>query len=215
MEIVIGWLPQLVMGLQVTIGIAARVITIASIFGVVGGVGLLYAPRPVRLLLRGYVDFVRGLPVLVLIFAVYYVPTAFRISVDSPTAAVAALSMFGTAHISEIVRGGIGSLPRLQLDAAKALGLTATQRFRLVVMPLAIPRMAPAWSNTAVEVFKGTSLASLIGAPELLYVMQSAVGTTFRPLPFYTCGAAIYFAGSFGLSRLSAAVERHYRFREY
>jgi polar amino acid transport system permease protein len=137
------------------------------------------------------------------------------VSVDAPTAATIALGIFGGAHVSEVVRGGIGSLPKLQLEAAKATGLNSGQRFRLIVLPLAIPRMVPPWVNTGVEVLKGTSLASLIGASDLLYITQSGVGTTFDPLPFYISAAAIYFAFCFGLSQLGTALEHRYRYREY
>jgi polar amino acid transport system permease protein len=151
----------------------------------------------------------------VLIFAVYYVPVGFGISLDAQTAAVAALSIFAGAQISEIVRGGIGSLPAGQLEAGKAMGLTSLQRFRLLIMPLALPRMMPAWANTVVEILKGTALASLIGVTEFLYQSQAAVGTTFEPIPFYIFAAAIYFVCGFGLSRLAAMVERRYHYLEY
>ena len=106
------------------------------------------------------------------------------------TSAVLALSIFAGAQISEIVRGGIGSLPPGQLEAGKAMGLTSLQRFRLLVLPLALPRMMPPWANTVVEILKGTALASLIGVTEFLYQSQAAVGTTFEPIPFYIFAAA-------------------------
>jgi polar amino acid transport system permease protein len=212
---VLSWAPQLMAGLLLTLEMTVVAIGLSSAVGFCGGLGLLYGPLPLRAVLRVCVDCVRGLPVLVLIFAVYYLPGVAAMSIDAPTAATIALGIFGGAHLSEVVRGGIGSLPRLQLEAAKAIGLTSGQRLQLIVLPLAIPRMVPPWVNTGVEVLKGTSLASLIGAADLLYIAQSGVGTTFDPLPFYMCAAAIYFSFCFALSRFGTALEDRYRYREY
>ena len=213
--VVFNWWSTLGEGLRLTAVIAVQVVVFATLIGLAGGLILLYAPRLARLLVRAYVDFTRGIPVLVLIFAVYYIPSGFGVALDAQTAAVLALSIFAGAQISEIVRGGIGSLPAGQLEAGKAMGLTSLQRFRLLIFPLALPRMMPPWANTVVEVLKGTALASLIGVTEFLYQSQAAVGTTFDPIPFYIFAAAIYFVCGFGLSQLAAVVERRYRYLEY
>jgi polar amino acid transport system permease protein len=213
--VVVQWLPTLAEGLRLTALIAVQVVIFATLIGLAGGTILLYAPRVFRLVVRAYVDFTRGIPVLVLIFAVYYIPSGFGISLDAQNAAVLALSIFAGAQITEIVRGGIGSLPAGQLEAGKAMGLTSLQRFRLLVLPLALPRMMPPWANTVVEILKGTALASLIGVTEFLYQSQSAVGTTFEPIQFYIFAAAIYFVCGFALSQLAAVVERRYRYLEY
>lgn len=213
--IVAQWLGILTDGFLLTAKLAVLVVIIATAIGTVGGLMLLSGARPLRLLARAYVDFIRGVPVLVLIFAVYYVPGGFGISLDAQVAAVIALSVFAGAQVSEIVRGGIGSLPAGQLEAGKVIGLTSLQRFRLIVLPLAVPRMMPSWTNTVVEILKGTALASLIGVTEFLYQTQAAVGTTFDPIPFYVFGAGVYFVCAFGLSQLSGAIERHYRYLEY
>ncbi len=213
--VVFGWMPMLAEGFRLTALIAVQVVVFATLIGLAGGTILLYAPRLFRLVVRAYVDFTRGIPVLVLIFAVYYIPSGIGISLDAQNSAVLALSLFAGAQISEIVRGGIGSLPGGQLEAGKAMGLTSLQRFRLLVLPLALPRMMPPWANTVVEILKGTALASLIGVTEFLYQSQAAVGTTFDPIPFYIFAAAIYFVCGFGLSQLAAVVERRYRYLEY
>lgn len=208
------WLPTLWGGFVLTATVSIQVVILSTLIGIVGGLLLLYGPLALRLLVRGYVDFTRGIPVLVLIFAVYYVPSGFNISLDAQTAAVLAIGVFAGAQVSEIVRGGIGSLPAGQLEAGKAMGLTSWQRFRLIVLPLALPRMMPPWTNTAVEILKGSALASLIGVTEFLYETQAAVGTTFNPIPFYFFAAAVYFVCAFGLSQLSRLIERRYRYLE-
>jgi polar amino acid transport system permease protein len=214
-EEIVAWLPSLMAGLLTTMWLAVRVLVAASVAGVVCGVALLHGPRPVRAFLRGYVDVVRGIPILVLLFFVFYGSGAFVSGFDATSAAAVALSAFAAAHITEIVRGGIGSLPRTTIEAAEMVGLTAVQRFRLVTVPLLLPRVVPPWVNTAVEIVKATSLASLIGVIDLMYATQSAVGTTFNPAPFYLLAAAAYFTIGMGLSHLGGVVERRHRYVEY
>ncbi len=214
MDVVLNWLPTLGGGFALSASITVSVAVLSTLIGIGGGLLLLYGPLPLRLLVRAYVDFTRGIPVLVLIFAVYYVPSGLNVALDAQTAAVIALSVFAGAQVSEIVRGGIGSLSAGQLEAGKAMGLTSLQRFRLLVLPLALPRMMPPWTNTAVEIMKGSALASLIGVTEFLYEIQAAAGSTFDPIPFYLLAAAVYFVCAFGLSQLSHLIERRFHYLE-
>jgi polar amino acid transport system permease protein len=215
MDVVLPWLPSMGRGLVTTLWLSGLVLVISSVIGAVGGLAIVGGPRPVRALLRGYVDVVRGIPILVLLFAVYFGSSAFGRGLDNGPAAVVALSIFAGAHMTELVRGGIGSLPRATLEAAEMIGLTTTQRIRLVTAPLVLPRILPPWVNTAVEIVKATSLASLIGVIDLLYATQSAVGTARHPIEFYVAAAMIYFVLGAGLSRLGALAERRYRYQEY
>jgi polar amino acid transport system permease protein len=215
MDVVLPWLPSMGRGLVTTLWLSGLVLVISSVIGAVGGLAIVHGPRPVRALLRGYVDVVRGIPILVLLFAVYFGSSAFGRGFDNGPAAVVALSIFAGAHMTELVRGGIGSLPRATLEAAEMIGLTAAQRARLVIAPLVLPRILPPWVNTAVEIVKATSLASLIGVIDLLYATQSAVGTARHPIEFYISAAMIYFVLGAGLSRLGAVAERRYRYQEY
>ncbi|MBW3634800.1 MAG: ABC transporter permease subunit, partial [Chloroflexi bacterium] len=157
METVIEELPLLGQGVVVTVQISVLVIAAGSIIGIFGGLGLLYGPLWLRALLRGYVDIIRGLPLLVTIFIIFYVPPALDIEVGGFTAVVVALSLFAGAHISEIVRGTVSSVSRGQSDAARALGLTFWPRIWSVILPQALPAIIPPWTNTAIEMVKGSS----------------------------------------------------------
>jgi polar amino acid transport system permease protein len=214
-DVVVPWLPSMARGLQTTLWLAGVVVVISSLIGAVGGLAIVNGPRPVRWFLRGYVDIVRGIPILVLLFTVYFGSSAFGSGLDQSQAAIVALSVFAGAHMTEIVRGGIGSLPRATIEAAEVIGLTSVQRLWLVVAPLVLPRILPPWVNTAVEIVKATSLASLIGVIDLLYATNSAIGTAKHPIAFYFTAAAIYFVMGAGLSRAGATAERHYRYHEY
>lgn len=206
---------QLLRGLRVTLEISALVLVAGSLVGFVVGLALVYGGRPLRLLARVYVDTVRGIPVLVLIFACYFGLPVLGVGLSAFQAGVTALSIFAAAHVAEIVRGGIQSIPRAQTDAALAIGLTFWQRLRLVILPQATRRMLPPWVNAAVEIVKGSALLSLLGVVELLLAMQNVVGYTFIVLPFYALTALLYFAVNFTISRAAGTLERRFAYLKY
>jgi polar amino acid transport system permease protein len=215
MGVLLSGLPQLLRGLGTTLEISAWVLVIGSLVGAMVGIVLLYAGTTLRVLARLYVDTVRGIPVLVLIFACYFGLPALGVRLSAFQAGVTALSIFSAAHIAEIVRGGVDSIPRGQTDAAKAIGLNFHQTLRLVIFPLALRRMLPPWVNTAVEIVKGSALLSLLGITDLLLAMQNLVGYTFVVLPFYGLTAILYFLVNFTISRLSALLEGRFAYIRY
>jgi len=208
-------LPRLLQGLSVTFELSGISILLGTLFGFLGGVILSYAPRALKLLVRAYVDTIRGIPVLVLIFACFYGLPFVGIQVQSFGAAIIALSAFAAAHITEVVRGGIESIPRAQDEAAKSIGLGFIERQRWVILPQAVRRMLPTWVNAAVELVKGSSLVSLIGVVDLLLATQQAVGRTFIVIPFYLVAALFYFVVNFSMSQSAAFLERRYAYLRY
>ncbi len=207
--------PALLRGLAVTLELSAVVILLGSTIGYLGGLSLEYGPKPLGAAVRVYVDTLRGIPVLVLLFAVFYGLPIVGIQIGAFGAGVVALSAFAGAHMTEVVRGGIASIPRTQGDAAKAIGLEFWERLRWVILPQAVRRILPPWVNTAVELVKGSSLVSLIGVVELLLATQQVVGRTFIVIPTYTLAGLMYFVVNYGISRLGALVERRYAFLSY
>jgi polar amino acid transport system permease protein len=212
MTTVIEELPLLLQGVAVTLQISVLVILVGSIIGVFGGLGLLYGPLWLRALLRGYVDLLRGLPLLVTIFIIFYVPPALDIEVGGFAAVTVALSLFAGAHISEIVRGTVSSVPRGQNDAARALGLTFWPRIWYVILPQSLPAIIPPWTNTAIEMVKGSSLAYLVSVSELLFQTYKVVGRTGASMQLYIAAALLYFAINFALSRAGLWLERRIRY---
>src|SRR5262249_62032182 len=116
------------------------VVAASLVAGGLLGVALVYGPRWLYWPIRAYSDFLRGIPLLVLIFFIYYGLPVFRINLTNFWAAVLALSAFKTAHVIEIVRGAVQSIPRGQTDAGRAIGLTFTQRLLWVIAPQAVRR---------------------------------------------------------------------------
>ena len=212
MQTVIEELPLLWQGVIITLQISVLVIVAGSLIGLFVGLGLLYGPAWLRPILRGYVDLMRGLPLLVTIFVIFYVPPSLGIEVNGFAAVVLALSLFAGAHISEIVRGAVSSVPRGQTDAARALGLTFWPRIWNIIVPEALPAIVPPWTNTAIEMVKGTSLAYLISVSELLFQTYKVVGRTGASMQLYIAAAVLYFAINFALSRFGAWLERRVRY---
>lgn len=212
MQTVIEELPRLLQGVAVTLQISVFVIVAGSLIGMFGGLGLLFGPVWLRAILRVYVDLMRGLPLLVTIFIIFYVPPSFTIEINGFAAVALALSLFAGAHISEIVRGSVSSVSRGQTDAARALGLTFWPRIWHVILPQALPAIIPPWTNTAIEMVKGSSLAYLVSVSELLFETYKVVGRTGAAMPLYIAAALLYFAINFALSRFGAWLERRVRY---
>ena len=212
MQTVIDNFDLLLKGLRITVELAAVTILLGTVIGLFGGVGLLYGPWPLRALLRLYTDVVRGTPLLVQIFVIYYGLPALDVQIDGFRAATLALGFFAGAHISEIVRGAVGAVPRGQTDAAKSLGLTFWPRLRWVLLPQAVPAILPPWVNTAVEMVKGTSLVVLVSVSDLLFATRKVAERTGDPMPIYIAAALIYFVVNFGISRFGLWLERRFQF---
>lgn len=208
-------LPSLLRGLLVTVEISALAILVGTVLGLLAGTALAYAPVWARAPVRAYVDIVRGIPVLVLIFACFYGLPFAGLQLGPFAAGAVALAGFATAHITEVVRGGIESIPHGQVDAARAIGLRFAQRLRWVILPQAMRRMLPPWVNAAVEMVKASSLVSLIGVVDLLLAMHQVVGRTFIVIPFYAIAAAFYFAINFTLSQSAEVLERRFAYLRY
>jgi polar amino acid transport system permease protein len=212
MEVAIQALPFLGKGLAVTLQVSALVVLISLLLGVALGVALVYGPAPVRWAVRGYSDIVRGIPILVLIFAIYYGLPALRINLSSMVAAVTALSLFTTAQVIETTRGAIQSIHHGQMEAGKAIGLGFGQRLLYVLFPQALRRFLPPWINSVTDAVKGSALVSLVGVVDLMLAIQQVIGRVYEPLPLYLLGAAIYFAINYSLSSLSRRLEQRYAY---
>ena len=206
-EVVVASLPYLLRGAVSTVAIAAAVIVIGSAAGLLVGL-LRFAPWP-RLAgaLAGAVELVRAVPLLLLIFFIFFGLPALGVKLPTVPAAVLALSLWMTVNTAEVVRGGIQSIPRGQFEAARSLGLTELQVMREVVVPQAVRRMIPPFVGLCTILVKDTSLAAIIGVFELTRAAQETIERTFRSFEIYLAAAAIYFALCFPLTRLAQRFE--------
>jgi polar amino acid transport system permease protein len=213
MNTVIKNAPLILNGLMVTLGVSGLVLLIGTVIGIAGGLSLLYGPKPLRWFVRLYVDTIRGIPLLVLIFAIFYgMPVLIGMRVSAVIAAVIALSIFCGSHVSEVIRGGVNSIPVGQTEAAKAIGLTFFPRLRYVIFPQALGRIIPPWVNTAVEMVKASSLVSLVSVVDLMMSIQQIVGRTRETLLFYAVAALLYFTVNYTISFLGSRLEKRFSY---
>jgi polar amino acid transport system permease protein len=199
-------------GLLVTLQVAMGSILIGTPLGTLIGIGLAYGKWPVRLPLRIYVDLLRGLPLLVTIFAIFYGPTAFGIAIPSIPSVTLALGFFMASHMAEITRGALRAIPAEQMEASKTIGLGFWQSLAYVIVPQAIRQAGPPWTNLCVEIVKGTSLVSLVGVADILLSARHVMERTRDPLMFYLAVAVVYFLINFGISRFGAYLERRFTY---
>jgi polar amino acid transport system permease protein len=212
MRFAIQSLPFLWQGLLITLHISALIVFFSLLAGTILGVGIVYGPRWLYWPIRLYSDFFRGIPLLVLIFFMYYGLPAFNVNLTNYGSVVLALSAFESAHIIEVVRGAIQSIPRGQTEAAKSIGLTFGQRLLYVIAPQAVRRFLPPWMNAVVDTVKGSALVSLVGIVDLMLAIQQVIGRTYRPMPLYVLGAIMYFVINYALSLASRRLEARFAF---
>jgi polar amino acid transport system permease protein len=205
-------LPFLWEGLLITLQLSALVVFFSLTIGVILGVGIVYGPRWLYWPIRIYSDFLRGIPLLVLIFFIYYALPLVGINFTNFMSVVVALSAFEAAHIIEVVRGAIQSIPRGQNEAAKAIGLQFAQRLLYVIAPQAVRRFLPPWINAVVDTVKGSALVSLVGIVDLTLAIQQVIGRTYIPMPLYILGAIMYFVINYILSSASRAFEARFAY---
>ena len=203
----------LLMGVVCTLSASVLAIVGGTILGLFLGISLAEGPKPLRIICRVYVDLLRGIPVLVLILSAYYVPSVFRLNLSAYTAGVLALTLFCGAHIGEIVRGALQSIPRGQIEAGRSIGLTYPQILSFVLLPQALRAILPAWINAGAELVKASTLLSVIGVGDLLMKVQEIISRDFLSLDFYILVGLFYLVVNFGIERLGKTVDRRFAHR--
>ncbi len=204
-----GEYPALLLyGLRLTLGVSLSALLLSVVFGTLLGV-----VRSVRLPILGalseaYVELVRGIPLIVLLSVVYYGLPALGVTLGGFPSAVLALGLYSAAYTSEIVRGGLSSVPTGQLEAARSLGLSRLQSLRFVVLPQAWRVALPALGNEFVSLILGSSLASAVTLQELFAAGKYITNATYRQFEVYAVLALVYFLLTFTLTRLLRLLER-------
>ncbi len=210
METALAAMPFLWQGLFITIQVSLLSVALSLVAGGLLGLALTYGNVLLRWPIRVFTDVIRGIPILVLLFLIYYLLPIIWIDVSPYWSGVLALSVFKTAHTIEIVRGSIQSVPSGQFDAGKAIGLTFWQRMIYIAFPQALRRFLPPWINSVADTVKGSALVSLLGVVDLMLAVQQVVGRTYVAMPVYMLGAMLYFCINYSLSSLSRLLEARF-----
>ncbi|HEY0166389.1 MAG TPA: amino acid ABC transporter permease [Jatrophihabitans sp.] len=203
---------RLLEGLQNTLNAAVYAMVLASVLGVLLAFGRLSRQPWLRLPVIAVIEFFRGVPLLLLIFALFLAfPIVVNVDLPALWALVLALTMYNGAVIAEIIRAGVQSIPKGQTEAAYAIGLSRGQTLRMVLLPQAVRVMLPALISQLVVLLKDTSLGFVIGFSELLRTGGQLVQVLNNPLQLYLVVALIYIVINSALSALAGYVEGRQR----
>ena len=199
-------------GLILSLELAVVAIGIGIVIGLVLAVWYVSAGRFVRAVIAAYVEFIRNVPLILLVYLVFYgVPQVVDLRYGATTSFIVTLAVYSGAYLVEVFRAGLEAVPRGQIDAGRAIGLTPWQRLIHVRLPAMARITLPALSNTFISLFKDTSIASVIAVPELTYAAQWINFNTFRIVEVYLVVTAMYLVTGYALLFLLRLAERRFR----
>ena len=189
---------------------------LAVLIGVVLGLGLALMRRSrfrlIKFVAAAYIEFVRGTPLLVQLFIIFYgLPVITGMRFPDFVAGVIALSLNSAAYVAEIIRAGLQSVDRGQMEAARSLGMTHRTAMRHIIIPQAFKNILPALGNEFIVVIKESAIVSVIGIYEIMRSANIVRGITYRPFEPLIVAALIYFVLTFTLSNLLGIAERRMR----
>lgn len=192
-----------------TLRLAIPAIVLGFLLGIFIGLARLAQSRWIRVPATIYVEFFRGVPLVMVIFWIWFViPQLLRLPIPEYGVALTAFVIFEAAYFGEIVRAGVQSVPRGQVEAATALGMTGTQSMAWVVLPQALRNMVPALVTQMIVLFKDTSLASIIGYLDLTKAAQIVNNREIRPFELYLFIAVVYWICTYSMSVFARRFER-------
>jgi cystine transport system permease protein len=201
-------LPLVKGALFFTIPLTLITFTIGLIIAVLTALARISDIKPLQIIARIYVSIIRGTPLLVQLFIIFYGLPSVGITIDPFLAAVIGFSLNMGAYSSEIIRAAILSTPKGQWEAAYSMGMTYPQALKRIILPQASRVSIPPLSNSFISLVKDTSLASIILVAEMFRKAQEIAATNYEPLLLYLEAAMLYWIICFGLSLIQGQFER-------
>lgn len=208
---------RLLGGLWVTVRISVVSVLLSILFGIIVGMIMTVKNPLTKALTRIYLDFVRIMPQLVLLFIVYFgVTTAFNVNLSGEVSAVIVFTFWGTAEMGDLVRSALLSVPKHQYESGEAIGLSGLQVYRYIIIPQTVRRLIPLAINLTTRMIKTTSLVTLIGVIEVLKVGQQIIETSRFTYPsaslwIYAIVFFLYFIVCYPISRLAKGLEKKWQ----
>lgn len=206
--------PLLSAGLIFTVPLTLITFVLGIVLGLSVALARLYGPAPLVMLVRFYVWLIRGTPLLVQLFLIFYGLPSAGIVLDAFTAAVIGFTLNIGAYSSEIIRATLAAIPKGQWEAAYSIGMNWPQVMWRVILPQAARIAVPPLSNTFISLVKDTSLAAAVTVPELFQAAQRLASVTYEPLILYVETALIYLLFSSVLSTLQDRLEQRLAHKE-
>ena len=207
---------RLLTGLWTAVRISLISVAISIALGILAGMLMTSRSTFVKVLMRIYLEIVRIMPQMVLLFIVYFGTTrVFGLNLEAETAAIIVFTFWGTAEMGDLVRGALISIPRIQYESAAALGMSETAAFRYVILPQTVRRLIPLSINLITRMVKTTSLVMMIGIVEVLKVGQQIIEANRKTSPNVAFGVfavvfLMYFLICWPVSRLAARLEKRW-----
>ena len=203
--------PLLIAGACITVEITALTVFFGMIIGICVSLVRMSDFKILRWMGNVYVDFIRGTPLLIQIFLVYFaLPSIIGHRVDAYFAAISACSINSGAYMAEVFRGGIQSIDIGQMEAGRSLGMTWWQTMRYIILPQAFKRIIPPLGNEFIAMLKDSSLVSVIGFEELTRRGQLIIARTYASFEIWMAMAIIYLILTFTVARLTGLLERKF-----
>lgn len=208
---------RLLEGLWVTIKISLTAVLISIVLGILLGMLMTIKNPIIKVVTKVYLEFVRIMPQLVLLFLVYFgITKAFGVHLSGELSAVIVFTVWGTAEMGDLVRGALLSIPKHQYDSGKAIGLTNRQIYWYIIIPQTVRRLVPLAINLVTRMIKTTSLIVLIGVVEVMKVGQQIIEASrltvpTAPLWIYGIIFFMYFIVCYPISLLSAKLENAWK----
>ena len=191
-----------------TLRLAIPAIALGFLLGILVGLARLARAPWIRLPATVYVELFRGVPLVMVIFWIWFiVPQLLQRPIPEYGVALTAFVIFEAAYFGEIVRAGVQSVPRGQVEAATALGLTRTKTMVYVILPQALRNMVPSLVTQMIVLFKDTSLASIIGYVDLTKAAQIVNNREIKPFELYLFIAVVYWICTYSMSRVARRLE--------
>lgn len=203
----ISFLPTLLQGAWVTIMVSITAYVLALICGLIFGMARMSRFWPIRAIATAYVQFIRGTPLLLQLFFIYYVLPYGGIVLTPFASGVLGLTINYSAYMAEVFRSGIQAIPRGQWEAARSLGMPRQLLMRRIILPQAIRIVIPAIGNFFVSIFKDSALVSVITMRDLMFSGELLASATFKHFEIFTLVAIIYFIISYPTAKLVEFVE--------
>lgn len=200
----------LVAGVKFTIPLSLLSFAIGLVLAFITAVIRLFGPWPLVAIARFYIWIIRGTPLLVQLFVIFYGLPSAGLVLDPFVAALIGFSLNVGAYNAEVIRGAIESIPKGQWDAAYSLNMTRAQALRRAVIPQAARVAVPPLANSFISLVKDTSLAAVITVPEIFQAAQRIVAVTYEPLVLYIEAALIYLVVCSVLASLQTRLERYF-----
>jgi polar amino acid transport system permease protein len=207
----LGFLPTLLAGAEVTVRVSIFSFGLALILGLVLALMRLSPLLAIRALALAYIEFVRGTPLLLQLFFIYYVLPYGGVTLSPFAAGVSGLALNYAAYMAEVFRSGIQAVPSGQREAGLTLGMSTSLLMRRIIVPQAFRIVLPAVGNFFISIFKDSALVSVITMRDLMFTGQLLAAETFRHFEIYALVGFIYFGISFPASKFVSWLEERLR----